>query len=79
MKKLKQIPEMIEDAVKKTEEGLIAENMKKQSQGKLLLDFEFNPNWHELWKQEECSYLAPPKGICNFLVIHWTICCHILV
>ena len=41
MKKLKQIPLMIEAAVKTTEEGLIAESMKKQSQGKLLLDFEF--------------------------------------
>ena len=22
-----------------------------------------NPNWHELWKQEKCSSLAPPRGI----------------
>ena len=22
-----------------------------------------NPNWHELWKQEKCSSLAPPIGI----------------
>ena len=22
-----------------------------------------NPNWHELWKQEKCSTLAPPRGI----------------
>ena len=22
-----------------------------------------NPNWHELWKQEKLSALAPPKGI----------------
>ena len=22
-----------------------------------------NPNWHELWKQEKCSALAPPRGI----------------
>ena len=61
---------MIEDAVKKTEEGLIAESMKKQSQGKLLLDFEFNPNWHELWKQEECSSLAPPWD--TFYKTQWT-------
>ena len=24
---------------------------------------ELNPNWHELWKQEKCSSLAPPRGI----------------
>ena len=23
----------------------------------------FNPHWHELWKQEKCSFLAPPRGI----------------
>ena len=22
-----------------------------------------NPNWHELWKQEKCSSLVPPRGI----------------
>ena len=22
-----------------------------------------NPHWHELWKQEKCSSLAPPRGI----------------
>ena len=24
-----------------------------------------DPHWHELWKQEECSYLARPRGIFN--------------
>ena len=24
---------------------------------------EFNPNWHELWKQEKCSSLEPPRAI----------------
>ena len=28
-----------------------------------------NPNWHELWKQEKCSSLAPPRGI--FYKIQW--------
>ena len=23
---------------------------------------QLNPNWHELWKQEKCSSLAPPRG-----------------
>ena len=23
----------------------------------------FNPHWHELWKQEKCSSLVPPRGI----------------
>ena len=27
------------------------------------LGFLFNPYWHELWKQEKCSSLAPPRGI----------------
>ena len=22
-----------------------------------------NPNWHELWKQEKCPSLAPPRGM----------------
>ena len=22
-----------------------------------------NPHWHELWKQEKCSSLAPPRDI----------------
>ena len=25
--------------------------------------YRFNPHWHELWKQEKCSSLAPPRGI----------------
>ena len=24
---------------------------------------QLNPNWHELWKQEKCSSLAPPIGM----------------
>ena len=24
--------------------------------------FDFNPDWHELWKQEKCSSLALPRG-----------------
>ena len=24
-----------------------------------------NPHWHELWKQEKCSSLVPPRGIFN--------------
>ena len=24
----------------------------------------FNPHWHEQWKQEKCSFLPPPRGIC---------------
>ena len=31
----------------------------------LLLTDIFNPYWHELWKQEKCSSLAPPRGISN--------------
>ena len=26
-------------------------------------DYWVNPNWHELWKQEKCSSLAPPRDI----------------
>ena len=25
-------------------------------------EVEFNPNWHELRKQEKCSSLAPPRS-----------------
>ena len=28
-----------------------------------------NPHWHELWKQEKCSSLAPHRGI--FLKTQW--------
>ena len=28
-----------------------------------------NPNWHELWKQEKCSSLAPPR--CIFHKTQW--------
>ena len=28
-----------------------------------------NPHWHELWKQEKCSSLAPPK--CNVYKTQW--------
>ena len=28
-----------------------------------------NPHWHELWKQEKCSSLAPPRGI--FYMTQW--------
>ena len=24
-----------------------------------------DPNWHEQWKQEKCSFLATPKDICS--------------
>ena len=27
------------------------------------LSYVLSPNWHELWKQEKCSSLAPPRGI----------------
>jgi hypothetical protein len=27
------------------------------------LEITFNPNWHELLKQEKCSSLPPPRGI----------------
>ena len=30
--------------------------------------FPLNPNWHELWKQEKCSSLAPPRDIFYELV-----------
>ena len=37
------------------------------TQTQTVMVFEFfhgiNPNWHELWKQEKCSSLAPPSGI----------------
>ena len=29
----------------------------------------FNPNWHELWKQEKCSSLATPWNM--FYMIQW--------
>ena len=29
----------------------------------------FNPNWHELWKQEKGSSLEPPRGM--FYKIQW--------
>ena len=29
----------------------------------------FNPNWHELWKQDKWSSLVPPRGI--FFKTHW--------
>ena len=28
-----------------------------------------NPNWHELWRQEKCSSLSPPRGI--LYKTHW--------
>ena len=33
--------------------------MEKRKRYNLIL----NPNWHELWKQEKCSSLAPPRDI----------------
>ena len=32
----------------------------------------FDPNWHELWNQEKCLFLASPR--CNFLKKQWA--CH---
>ena len=32
-----------------------------------------NPNWHELWKQEKCSYLAQPRG--TFYKTQWASKC----
>ena len=29
----------------------------------LMMKFTVNPNWHELWKQEKCWSLEPPRGI----------------
>ena len=35
----------------------------------IFISIYLNPHWHELWKQEKCSSLAPPRG--TFLKNKW--------
>ena len=37
--------------------------MVKKIHPRMLLGSSLNPDWHELWKQEKCLFLEPPRGI----------------
>ena len=59
------------DGMRENKKDLFIPSLHRLRKNKWKQNPSLNPHWHELWKQEKCSSLAPPRDI--FYKTQWAL------